>query len=149
MHASALTQLFLLGPETSMTLFVFGLVAGGIVGWALARLFTYEADSLLASAAPAAALARSQQHGQDDLQQIEGVGPKIAELLRADGIRSFGDLAAAQTPRLQALLDAAGPRFKLAQPDTWVAQAKLAAAGDWTALRALQDSLTGGVDRAA
>jgi hypothetical protein len=132
-----------------MTLFVFGLVAGGIVGWALARLFTYESDPALASGAPAVALVQAQPHEEDDLKQIEGVGPKIAELLRADGIRSFGDLAAAETPRLQALLDAAGPRFKLAQPDTWVAQAKLAAAGDWTALRALQDNLTGGVDRRA
>lgn len=132
-----------------MTLFLFGLVAGGIVGWALARLFTYEADSALARSAPAVSFAQAQQSTEDDLQKIEGVGPKIAELLRADGIRSFGDLAAADTQRLQALLDAAGPRFKLAQPDTWVAQAKLAAAGDWTALRALQDSLTGGVDRRA
>jgi predicted flap endonuclease-1-like 5' DNA nuclease len=132
-----------------MTLFVLGLFAGGIVGWALARLFTYEADPALANVAPAAALVRGQEQAEDDLQQIEGVGPKIAELLRADGIRSFGDLAAADTPRLQSLLDAAGPRFKLAQPDTWVAQAKLAAAGDWAALRVLKDNLTGGVDRRA
>jgi hypothetical protein len=132
-----------------MTLFVFGLVAGGIVGWALARLFTYEADPAMSRAVPTTVLMAGQARGEDDLERIEGVGPKIAELLRADGIRSFRDLAAAETPRLQAVLDAAGPRFKLAQPDTWIAQAKLAAAGDWTALRVMQCGLTGGVDRRA
>lgn len=134
-----------------MTLFVFGLLAGGIIGWALARLLSYDARPALGTAgartlADAAAL---EQRAEDDLQRIEGIGPKIAELLRADGIRSFADLATADTQHLQSLLDAAGPRFKLAQPDTWVTQARLAQAGDWEALRTLQDRLTGGVERQA
>ena len=132
-----------------MTLFVFGLLAGGIIGWALARLLSYDARPALGTAgartlADAAAL---EQRAEDDLQRIEG--PKLAELLRADGIRSFADLATADTQHLQSLLDAAGPRFKLAQPDTWVTQARLAQAGDWEALRTLQDRLTGGVERQA
>ncbi len=44
--------------------------------------------------------------------------------------------------RLTALLDAAGPRFKLAQPAHWPAQARLAHEARWQALRALQQQLS-------
>lgn len=81
----------------------------------------------------------------DDLKKIEGIGPKIAGLLKADGILSFSDLSKAKLPKLQAVLDAAGPRFKMHQPTTWAQQAKLAAAGKWEELTKLQDELKGGV----
>ncbi|MEZ5651126.1 MAG: DUF4332 domain-containing protein [Burkholderiaceae bacterium] len=82
--------------------------------------------------------------GGDDLTRIEGVGPKIAELLQAAGIRSFADLAAADTDRLKSILTDAGSRFAAHDPGTWAEQAKLAAAGDWDALKTLQDELDGG-----
>ncbi len=80
----------------------------------------------------------------DDLKKIEGVGPKIAGLLQADGIKTFADLAKAKQPKLQAILEAAGSRYKMHNPTTWPEQAKLAAAGKWDELNKLQDELKGG-----
>ena len=81
----------------------------------------------------------------NDLKVVEGVGPKIEGLMKADGINNWSDLAAADVARLQTILDNAGSRYKLAQPRTWPQQAALAAAGDWAALKALQEDLKGGV----
>ena len=79
----------------------------------------------------------------DDLQRIEGIGPKISGLLQENGIRTFGQLAETDVDRLGQILDEAN-LGRLANPSTWPDQAKLAAAGDWTALEALQDQLLGG-----
>ena len=79
-----------------------------------------------------------------DLKVVEGVGPKIESLLKADGINTWSDLAGADQDRLQTILDNAGSRFKMAIPRTWPEQATLAAAGDWKALKDLQNELRGG-----
>ena len=77
--------------------------------------------------------------GMDDLEVIEGIGPKIKGLFHADGIKLFSELGATSAAKMQAILDAAGPRYKLANPSTWAAQAKLAAGNKWEQLRKLQD----------
>ena len=78
----------------------------------------------------------------DDLEIIEGIGPKIAGLLKAAGITTFAQLADADLARLQAILSAA--KLRLADPTTWAEQARLAANGDWSALETLQNQLKGG-----
>ena len=80
----------------------------------------------------------------DDLAVIEGIGPKIAELLVNGGIRTFAQLAAASVDEVRAILAAGGSRFSLADPTTWGQQAALAAAGQSEELAALQASLKGG-----
>ena len=80
----------------------------------------------------------------DDLTKIEGIGPKIAELLNNDGISTYADLATAQETRLQKVLDDAGSRFQMHEPDTWPEQAQLAANGKWDELNKLQEELQGG-----
>ncbi|KAA3647222.1 MAG: hypothetical protein DWQ07_06895 [Chloroflexi bacterium] len=80
----------------------------------------------------------------DDLTKIEGIGPKISELLKNDDISSFADLAAAEEPRLQKILDDAGSRYQMHEPDTWPEQAQLAANGKWDELEKLQEELQGG-----
>jgi predicted flap endonuclease-1-like 5' DNA nuclease len=84
----------------------------------------------------------------DDLEVIEGIGPKIAELFHKDGIHTFAQLSRTPTSQIQALLDAAGANFRLANPETWPDQADLAARNRWTALKAMQDGLTAGVRKA-
>jgi NADH-quinone oxidoreductase subunit I len=79
----------------------------------------------------------------DDLKVIEGIGPKIAALLQSAGITTFARLAATDVSRLDQLLVEANLR-RLADPGTWPEQAKLAAAGDWDAFKALTDQLKGG-----
>jgi predicted flap endonuclease-1-like 5' DNA nuclease len=81
----------------------------------------------------------------DDLEVIEGIGPKIAELLYAAGVKTFAQLASTTPARIQTVLDAAGANFKLADPGTWPDQADLAARNRWAALKAMQDGLTAGV----
>ncbi len=81
---------------------------------------------------------------KDDLKKIEGVGPKIAEHLNNGGLMTFADVAAAPVERLQEILDAAGPRYRIHNPGTWPEQAALARDGKWDELKELQDRLDGG-----
>jgi large subunit ribosomal protein L17 len=80
----------------------------------------------------------------DDLTKIEGVGPKISEILISANITSFEILAETDVQKLTELLSEAGSQFKSHDPQTWPEQAKLAAAGKWDELKKLQDDLDGG-----
>jgi len=59
-----------------------------------------------------------------DLRQIEGIGPKIAELLTKADINTFEKLANTPVSELKVILEKAGPRFKSIDPTTWRMQAK-------------------------
>ena len=97
-------------------------------------------------AAPAAKKAPAKKAAKkgDDLKLIEGVGPKIAEVLTEAGIASFQDLANADAGKLREILDAAGSQFAAHDPTTWPQQAELAALGKMDELKVLQDELQGG-----
>ncbi len=79
----------------------------------------------------------------DDLTRIEGIGPRYRDLLAAAGITTYDRLAATPADQLSEIIKAATGR-KPASVATWAQQAALAARGDWDALAALQQSLTGG-----
>ncbi|MBA3435215.1 MAG: hypothetical protein H0U11_01855 [Chloroflexi bacterium] len=79
----------------------------------------------------------------DDLKVIEGIGPRIEEVLKAAGVTNYAALAELRPGRLQTIMREAGKR--MAKPDTWPEQARLAADGEWQALKELQDSLKRGV----
>jgi large subunit ribosomal protein L27 len=81
---------------------------------------------------------------QDDLKLVEGIGPKIEELMHAAGITTWAQLAAAPNETLEAILDEAGPRFRIHDPATWGKQAAMADAAQWEELEAYQDHLKGG-----
>ena len=87
---------------------------------------------------------RSSSGKKDDLKRIEGIGPKIAEILNTAGIIYFEDLAASDVTTLKAILENAGNRYKMHDPSTWGIQAKLAASRNWVQLKKLQDELNGG-----
>ena len=70
----------------------------------------------------------------DNLQIIEGVGPKIEGVLQDAGFKTWDDVAAADPTDIKTALEAAGSRYKLADPTSWPHQAKLAVAGDWDEL---------------
>ena len=80
----------------------------------------------------------------NDLKVIEGVGPKIESLLKDGGIKTWKKLSESKPEEIQEILDAAGSRYKLANPGTWPRQAKMADDGDWTSLKIYQDKLDGG-----
>ena len=75
----------------------------------------------------------------DDLARILGIGPEIAMALQAEGIHSFVSLAALDVEHLEGLLGSQAGRAQFVE--TWPAQARLAAWGDWQALEALQEQL--------
>ncbi len=78
----------------------------------------------------------------DNLVKIEGIGPKVAKALNEAGILTFEDLANAKVEDIQKILTDAG--LRMMDATTWPEQARLAADGDWDALQALQDKLSGG-----
>jgi subtilisin-like proprotein convertase family protein len=80
----------------------------------------------------------------DDLKVVEGIGPKIEQLLNNAGIWSFAGLAVTPADHIKSILTAAGDRFKMHEPGTWPQQASLAAQGKWDELKAWQDAMTAG-----
>lgn len=78
----------------------------------------------------------------DDLEIVEGIGPKIAGMLKAHGIVTFAQLAATDVAVLQKIMLEAN--LRIADPGTWPEQARLAAEGKFEELQKLQDSLRGG-----
>jgi predicted flap endonuclease-1-like 5' DNA nuclease len=80
----------------------------------------------------------------EDLTRIEGIGPRIAEILNGVGIQKYAQLAGTPANRLRDILREAGPRFRLADPASWPEQARLAGEGKWEQLQELQDGLNAG-----
>ena len=94
---------------------------------------------------PQAALdAMGKKIKQDDLKIVEGIGPKIADLFHAAGIKTWKTLSETAVKKSQKILDDAGNRYAVHNPSTWAKQAKLAYEGKWKELKKLQDSLDGG-----
>jgi len=136
--------------------FVFGALLGWLASWLLGRMFAKEenvqtvvaptrfSDGIDYAAARAAGYVLS---GPDNLEIIEGIGPSIAHLMRSSGVNTFAKLAGMSIAGLQAILDKGGPRFRVANPQTWAEQAALAVANRWADLRRLQDALDAGLRR--
>ncbi len=82
----------------------------------------------------------------DDLKIVEGIGPKIEQLLKDGGINTWVELSETSVERIQEILDAAGPRYQIHNPSTWPGQSKMAAEGRWEELKEYQDVLDGGRD---
>jgi predicted flap endonuclease-1-like 5' DNA nuclease len=81
---------------------------------------------------------------KDDLKAIEGIGPKIEGLLKDAGMNTWEKLSKTSVKDIQAVLDEAGPRYKLADPGSWPKQAEFAFHGRWDDLQEYQDFLVGG-----
>jgi hypothetical protein len=129
------------GPNTSMSwllwvvLGIFVVIV--LVGWWVSRNKGEQVE--VKEEAPAAPKAKK---SADDLTTLEGIGPKVAKVLNGAGIASYADLAGADAAKVQEALNAAGMQYM--NPEGWIAQAKLAAAGDMDGLAKLQDELKGG-----
>ncbi len=81
---------------------------------------------------------------KDDLKIVEGIGPKIEELLYEAGIYTWVDLSNAKVSFIQSVLDEAGPNYKVHDPESWPFQAKLAVDNKWDELKKWQDEHKGG-----
>lgn len=94
--------------------------------------------------AAAAPKKSAEAKGGDDLKKIEGVGPKIAEILTNAGLATFEAVSKASADQIREILAEAGNRYKSHDPTTWPKQAEFAAAGQWDELKEWQDKLDGG-----
>lgn len=81
----------------------------------------------------------------DNLQIIEGIGPKMEEVLKKHSVGNWPSLASQTAEGLRNLLDKENPtRYKIIDPTTWPDQAQLAVDGKWQDLIALQKNLDTG-----
>ncbi len=97
--------------------------------------------SLAADGGMASTFAKYQQ---DDLTIVEGIGPKIEELVKNAGIKNLKDLSNSNLDTLRDILKGGGERFAMHDPSSWIDQASLARDGRWAELEKFQDLLIGG-----
>ena len=71
---------------------------------------------------------------QDDLKVVEGIGPKIAEMFHADGIKTWKTLSETSVANCQTVLDKGGDRYKVHDPASWPMQAKMCYENKWADL---------------
>jgi predicted flap endonuclease-1-like 5' DNA nuclease len=81
---------------------------------------------------------------KDDLKKLEGIGPKIEQVLNAAGIYNFAQLASMTPDEIKPVLEEAGNQFKMHDPKSWPYQAELANKGEWERLKEYQSLLIGG-----
>ncbi|MCF6224409.1 MAG: hypothetical protein L3J34_11865 [Flavobacteriaceae bacterium] len=110
-------------------------ILGIILGWLLKQIFGSQ-DST----------AKSTDY-KDDLTKVEGIGPKIQQLLYNKGITNYYLLSNTKTEVLHDILVEAGPAFLTHKDITynWAAQALLAEQGHWEELERWQKLLKDGV----
>ncbi len=77
----------------------------------------------------------------DNLRIILGMGAKSVARLKAEGVTTFTQIAALDAEQLRALIGPGANRLRWLE--SWPLQARLAAWGDWDALKALQAELKG------
>ena len=124
-------MMFLIGEILLCLLLSF--ILGVIIGWLLRGIIKKE--KAIQSRKPAR---------PKDLEKVEGIGPKIAQILIANGIVDLEDLSNTNVKTLEKILDSAGSQYNIADPSTWPEQAKLGARGNWEAMEKLKDELKGG-----
>jgi predicted flap endonuclease-1-like 5' DNA nuclease len=81
---------------------------------------------------------------ENDLKIIEGIGPKIEELFKNAGIKTWQALSETPVEKCQDILDKAGPRYRIHTPASWPNQSKMAFLGKWSELKKWQDEAIGG-----
>lgn len=86
----------------------------------------------------------SPDHAPDDLTVIEGIGPKIEEILNKEGIHTYEQLMETPVLRVASYLKKAGPRFQLHDPSSWPQQAAFARQQRWEELEKIKLKLISG-----
>lgn len=137
----ALNMLYQEGPNASLSWLLW--VALGFfvlmvfIGWWVSRNKGEQTEGPVEAHTPPMV-----ETSTDDLTRLEGIGPKVAGILKEAGLNSFTDLANADAAEVDKVLDARG--LQMMDSDGWIEQAKLAAAGDMEGLAKLQEELKGG-----
>ncbi len=104
------------------------------------------AEQAVAAASPAAAAPETPAEPAtppepDDLQRLEGVGPTTAAALNSIGVTTYTQLSTYDPVQLEADLTASGEKLMPGSLLAVPAQAALAAAGRWNALKYIQNEV--------
>lgn len=75
---------------------------------------------------------------RNNLQILEGIGPKLESVLKENGIKNWADLSIRSYGELRAILDKYGGRYAIVDPTSWPKQASLAKREKWDKLIQLQ-----------
>jgi predicted flap endonuclease-1-like 5' DNA nuclease len=110
-----------------------------------AKLETEAAAKVEAETVQAAETAPQAAESTDDIERIEGIGPKIGTALRTAGIATFAAVAAASEDQFKAALEAAEIRLAPSL-GTWAKQAQFLVDGDEAGFKAYTDELVAGRD---
>ncbi|WP_433081505.1 helix-hairpin-helix domain-containing protein [Dactylosporangium sp. CA-052675] len=110
--------------------------------------FAAEPVEAVEAVEPVEAVESAGEPARDELERIEGIGPKIAAALRAAGITTYAQLADAERSTVELALERANLRFAPSL-GTWSRQARLLADGDETGFKELTDRLIAGREVAA
>jgi len=78
----------------------------------------------------------------DNLEVIEGIGPKVSALLKTNGYTNWSKLSKADADDLKKIM--ADSKLSMLDPTSWPQQAMLADQGRWTELIEYQKFLDGG-----
>lgn len=77
----------------------------------------------------------------NDIQKINGIGPKLEEVLHGSNIKSFQDILDTPMDTLKDIIKNAGSNFSLIDPSTWHDQAAIAVRGAWDEFEKFQDNM--------
>ncbi len=95
-------------------------------------------------ASSANSISLEDESDKSNLEIIEGIGPKIKDLMNHAGIITYRDMATTPVYKLKEILETGGPAFAMHDPSTWVEQALLAEEGRWAELEDLKEKLVAG-----
>src|SRR5690606_37279700 len=79
--------------------------------------------------------AEAKAEAAEDLTKVEGIGPKAAEALNAQGITTFAALADTSADKIKEILEETSSTLAHLDPTSWPKQAKMAADGQWEELK--------------
>lgn len=101
-----------------------------------------ELESEAAKNKPVAPKKPEKSPAKDNLQVVNGIGPKISQILKNRGITTWKQLSETSPDVIsQHLIQDGGERYRMHDPVTWPHQAKLADEGKWEDLKTFQAEL--------
>lgn len=124
--------MFDIGILTILFWIFVGIAIGGLISWLIGgRTDTESARgiSLADFEGKTVSIKDERDTLVDQLEAIEGIGPKIAALLHSHGIHRFSQVAAMDPVEIADILRSGGSEFEIAKPYTWPFQARILANG--------------------
>ena len=99
------------------------------------------AETVVEASTAAEPVPTTAEQSDDDLTRLTGIGPKLAEAMKAAGICTYAQLTTMSVEDVNQALAGSNIRYNKASAESWAEQATLAAAGDWKGLKAHQATL--------